>query len=121
MKDFIMDNLHAIVTTIFSGGTLAYFFERRKRKALTNSVVADAHSKEIDNSGKVVEMYKSALDDLGARYEKKFEEVTQLYERKIKVLEDEIRLHKRTIAQLKKDLVEIRKQLKENQNGDHRK
>jgi predicted RNase H-like nuclease (RuvC/YqgF family) len=114
MKQFLIENIMSIIATLLGGTGLAgWFFERRKRIAEANGMEAENESKEIDNGSKVVELYRSALDDLGVRYEKKFAEVVDLYERKIKVLEDEIRLHKRIISNLKKENSELRKQLKE--------
>lgn len=101
----------AIITTIFgTGGVLGYYFERRKR-------MAEAESKEINNGQQVVNLYKNALDDLAIRYEKKFEEISSLYERKIKVLEDEIKVHKRYVSTLKKETADLRRQIKILENG----
>lgn len=111
--EFILENLEQFIGYLFgAGGLLAYVFERRKKQAETKGVEADAKSKEIENSEKVVSLYKNALDDLSTRYEKKYNEITALYERKIKVLEDEIRVHKRMVTALKKEIAELRKQVK---------
>lgn len=103
-----------IIPYLFGAGGLGMaIVERRKHTAITKGVEADAETKEINNSGKVVDLYKQALDDLAVRYEKKFEEISGLYERKIKVLEDEIKLHKRMVLSLKKENASLRRQLKE--------
>ena len=97
----------AVITTVFgTGGLLGYFFERRKR-------MADAESKEINNGQQVVNLYKETLDDLSIRYENKFNEITELYERKIQVLEDEIKAHKRLVSTLKKETTDLRRQIRE--------
>ena len=43
------------------------------------------------------------MDDLQIRYEAKFKEITGLYEDKIKLLQDEITILKRSIKQLKEE------------------
>jgi len=86
----IIAGVGTLLTTISSAG---WFFERRKRNALAESVETENEGKIIDNRAKEVELYKTALDDLGDRYEKRFLEVEDLYKRKVQVLEDEIKLH----------------------------
>jgi predicted RNase H-like nuclease (RuvC/YqgF family) len=123
--NFITDNIVLIVSTIFGGGSLtAYIFERSKNKAITKGVEADVDSKEIANSTKIINQYKDALEDLPARYELKYlemeklwekkvgmllEEIRQLessYERKTKLLEDEIKLKNKFISSLKREIRE---------------
>jgi hypothetical protein len=117
--NFILDNFTIILGYLFgAGGVSAFFFERRKNKAVTKGVEAEVTTKELNNSGKVVDLYKAALDDLELRYEKKYQEITALYERKIKVLESEIKLHKRIISDLKKENLELRRKLKDASNSD---
>ncbi len=105
-----------IITTVGalfgSVSTAGWIFERRKRNALAESVETDNEGKNIENQAKSVELYQKMLDDLGDRYEKRFLEVEDLYQRKVKVLEDEIKLHKRVISNLKRENAELRKQLK---------
>lgn len=111
--EFLKNHISEIIGYLFgAGGLLAFIFERRKKQAETQSLEADAESKEINNGQQVVSLYKSALDDLSSRYEKKYIEITDLYERKIKVLEDEIRVHKRMLTALKKENAELRKHIK---------
>ncbi len=114
MINFLQEYAGQIIGYMFgAGGVFAYIFERRKNTAVTKGVEADASSKEIDNSSKVIDLYKNALDDLEKRYENKFQEIISLYDRKIRVLEDEIRLHKRLNSALKRESTEYKKRLKE--------
>jgi hypothetical protein len=134
--NFITDNLALIFSTLFGGGTLtAYIFERKKNNAVTKGVEADVSTKEIDNSTKVIELYKNSLDDLEKRYENKYVEITNffekrvtmlkeeiehiegLYARKNKLLEDEIKLKNRFITGLKKEVADLRRQLKNAENN----
>lgn len=102
----------AFLGTIFAS-TAGYLFGRKKNAQEIFGMQADNEGKEIENADKLVHLYKDALDDLGNRYEKKFHDVTELYDRKIKLLDDEINLHKRIITQLKSENTLLRRKLKE--------
>jgi len=136
MTQFLQENLALIISTLFgAGGIFAYIFERRKNQAITKGVEADVETKEIDNSAKVIELYKNSLDDLEKRYENKYVEITtffekrvdmlkeeivhieSLYARKNKLLEDEIKLKNRFITGLKKEVADLRRQLKNAENN----
>ena len=86
----------------FMGGFIAWFFTRRKQNA-------EVTTTEIDNGAKVVDLYKSALDDLSKRYEDKYKHVEQmsknisdLFDAKEKTLLQEIEYHKKQTALYKK-------------------
>jgi hypothetical protein len=115
--NFITENLGIIISSLFGvGGIWGYLFERNKNKAITKGVEADAEAKEIHNGGQIIDRYIAALDDLENRYEKKYLQITALYDSKVKVLEDEIRLHKRMNTALKKENTELKKKLKDANN-----
>ena len=99
----IMDMLPAFTAVI--GGLTGWLFTRHKQAAETKQV-------EITNTEKLLCQYRKALDDLTERHEKKFKELEATYERKIKVLEDEIRVHKRLITAFKQEVATLKKQLK---------
>jgi len=114
MIQLLMNNLMPILSLFFgTGGFIAWFFERRKRKAQAISIETQNESQEIANDKSLIALYKEALDDLNGRYERKFKEITDMYERKIKLLEDEINLHKRIIANLRKENSDLRGRIKE--------
>ncbi|ALU74273.1 hypothetical protein [Tenacibaculum finnmarkense] len=143
MVSFIQENIGEILSyTLGAGGVGMAILERRKNNAITKGVEADVESKEIDNGSKVIDMYKSALDDLPIRYEKKYQETSQLWERKFQMmteemsqlessykrknnlLEDEIKLKNKFILSLKRELREkdtenklLKKQLKDANNS----
>lgn len=80
----------------------SWFFTRRKQNA-------DVTTTEIDNGSKVVELYKSTLDDLTKRYEEKYkdvelrsENIEKLFEKKEAILLQEIEYHKKQTALYKK-------------------
>ena len=95
------------VLTAAAGGLSGFLFSKHKRKAETNNL-------EISNTEKLLNQYREVLDDLTARNEKKFIELEAAYERKIKVLEEEIKIHKRLIEAFKQEIIILKKQLKNN-------
>ena len=116
--NFITENIGLIISTLFgAGGIIGYIFERSKNKAITKGVEADVDSKDIQNGKDVVSMYKEAMDDLNHRYEKKFNDIVDMYDRKMKVLEDEIKLHKRMNTSLKRENADLKRQLRDANNS----
>jgi hypothetical protein len=101
MTELLSQYLGEIVTTII-GGFAGWFFTRRKQKA-------DVTTTEIENGSKVVDLYKSALDDLPIRFEEKYKhleemgvKIEQLFAQKEKILLQEIEYHKKQAALYKK-------------------
>lgn len=112
-NEHIAPQLSLFLTTMLTG-VAGFLFGKRKLKAELEGLNAENDGKELENTDKLVSLYKSALDDLGSRYEKKFVEVTDLYDRKFKLLNDEINLLKRNITGLKSENAALRKKLKDN-------
>lgn len=101
MYEIIQPYLDNAVTG-FIGGFLGWFFTRKKLNA-------EVTTTEIDNGAKVVDLYKSALDDLSVRYEDKYKHVEEmsknisdLFDAKEKTLLQEIEYHKKQTALYKK-------------------
>lgn len=110
--EFIQTHLVTILGFLGSGGfSLAYLFERRKRKAETKGIEADVDTKQIENDSKVVDLYKAALDDLPKRYEQKLREVEQMYSRQVETLKEQIKqsdeFHKKKVDLLKDEINQI--------------
>jgi hypothetical protein len=138
----MIDVINTALSVLGTGGLVAYIFERRKNRAVAKQAEAEAGGKEIDNASKLIEMYKEALEDLPTRHEKKFQETQKFWEqkfneteklwqqqlamlqkelnqleltyaRKTKVLESEIKLKDKFILNLKKELREKDRLLKD--------
>jgi hypothetical protein len=82
-----------------------YFGKKKNREELKGKV--------IDNEIKLSDYYKELLDNLSVRYEEKYRDVVMLYEKKERILNDEIDLLHRKIKMLKQENVDLRKKLKE--------
>ncbi|RNA63512.1 hypothetical protein D1631_17100 [Chryseobacterium nematophagum] len=111
MKQILFENFGAFLGAILTG-IAGFLFGKKKLQAEIAGMSADNEAKEIENADKLVKLYKEALDDLGNRYEIKFKELSSIYDSKIKLLEDEINLHKRIIAQLKEDNIVLKQKIK---------
>jgi hypothetical protein len=104
-----------LITTA-GGGYFTWLFakskytqEVEKLKVEVQQAKNSAETTEIDNGSKVVDLYKSALDDLGVRYEEKYKHVEEmsknisdLFDAKEKTLLQEIEYHKKQTALYKK-------------------
>lgn len=84
------------------GAFTAWFFTRKKTDV-------EVDTTEIDNGDKVIKRYKDALDDLDARYEKKYQHLEEmsknveaLFTKKEQVLLQEIEYHKKQTQLYKK-------------------
>lgn len=99
------------------GGFFGWFWTRKKYEAEVLKQVADVTTTDIDNGSKVVDLYKSAMDDLGARYEEKYKHIQEmsnnisdLFDAKEKTLLQEIEYHKKQTALYKKMYDDLKKE-----------
>ncbi len=92
MNQIFIENLGVLLATLATGFG-GWFFGRKKAQA-------DAESSQIENAEKLLNYYKSLVDDLGTRLEsaiKKFNEAEQTIrelEERIDALTDELRKYK---------------------------
>jgi molecular chaperone GrpE (heat shock protein) len=94
MMNFLQLYVGEIMTALIAG-LVGWFFTRKKQKV-------DVTTTEIDNAAKMMQMYKDALDDLGDRYENKYNSVAKLYEDKETVLKMEVEYLKKELNLWKK-------------------
>lgn len=99
------------------GSFITWLFNRKAQAAETKGKEEESTSKEIDNEIKLSNYYKEMLDDLNARYEKKYQELVAMYDKKVQMLEDEIKLLRRKNAALIQENKELKKQLNEQSKG----
>ena len=113
LHEHILPHIASFIGALLTG-LAGFIFGRKKQNAETESIEVNNDSVEIANVAKIAEVYKNTLDDLGLRYEKKFNEIISLYEQKVKLLHDEINLQKRIIEHLKEENKMLHKKLKDN-------
>lgn len=105
MKEFLTSYIGEFLTAIIAA-FCGWFFSRRKQRAEVNS-------SEIDNGAKAVNLYKETLDDLGNRYEKKYQDIVALYNNREKLLRDEIAMLKSKLKMLKQENISLKKRVSE--------
>ncbi|CAI9429695.1 Phage membrane protein [Candidatus Ornithobacterium hominis] len=102
----IVRDILGYVAPAFLGGFFGWLFGRKRNNAEVKGL-------ETENDEKRVKLYQNMLDDLSVRYENKYKEFEVMHDRKIRLLEDEIALHKRIIANLKLENEQLRKENKQ--------
>ena len=100
MKELIFEHLGAFMGAILTG-LAGFLFGKRKLRAEVEGMNADNEGKEIENADKLVKLYKETLDDLGARYEMKFQEFSDLSDKKVLMLQQQIDFQKRINDELR--------------------
>lgn len=112
MIEMLQEHISAFIGAVLTGFA-GFIFGRKKQNAEVETIEMNNDAMEIANADKIVGMYQKTLDDLQSRYESKFKEITALYEEKIKLMQDEIAILKRSIKQLKEENARLRARLKE--------
>lgn len=122
MIQILIDNAASIIGYLLGGGgLLMWFFEKRKYNQVVVGMESENKAKEIENDSKKVQLYKDILDDLSIRYENKYKDLEAAYERKTKLLEEEISLKERIISNLKKEVRDLKKIIRDYENSKHSK
>ncbi|GEN71566.1 hypothetical protein [Chryseobacterium lathyri] len=96
----LIEHFGAFIGAVLTG-LAGFIFGKRKLRAEVAGINADNEGKEIENADKLVKLYKEALDDLGSRYEAKFTEFSDLSDKKVLMLQQQIDFQKRINEQLK--------------------
>lgn len=110
----IFEYITSIISLLLGGtGAVGWFLERQRRKEEVAGLKTDNEGKKIDNEVHAVDLYKSMLDDLSARYEQKYTDIVAMYDQKVKILNEEIKMHKRLVASLKKENTDLRRRVRE--------
>ena len=109
-----MDNILVFITSILTAvGSTGYFtfiFARRKYNAESKVVEASAKTTEIENEIKLSNYHKEMLDDLKPRYELMYKEFEVVMNRKMLLLEEEIKMRDRKIKILQAEIIELKKE-----------
>lgn len=98
--EHIAPHIGAFIGAILTG-IAGFAFGKKRMQAEVAGLDADNEGKEIENADKLVKLYKETLDDLGTRYETKFNELSEWSDKKVKLLQEEVDIQKRINDQLK--------------------
>jgi hypothetical protein len=109
-----MDNLSIFITSILGaiGGTgyFTFLFAKSKYKVEVLQAKENAETTAIDNDIKLSGHYKEILDDLKTRYDIKYKEFEELINRKVSLLEEELKLKDRKIKLQQQEIVELKRE-----------
>ncbi len=109
----------AIVGVISTGATgyLSFQFARSKYKQEVEKIKVEvlqaresADTIAIDNDIKLSGHYKEILDDLKSRYEIRYKEFEDLMNRKVLLLEEELKIKDRKIKLQQQEIIELKKE-----------
>ncbi|MRX40409.1 hypothetical protein GJU43_14065 [Flavobacterium sp. LC2016-23] len=116
MKEVIL-NVSAFIATIGSTGYFTFLFTRAKNRQDVEKLKIEivqaqkaAISTEIDNDIKLSGHYKEILDDLKQRYEYRYKEFEDILNRKISMLEEELKLKDRKIRLQQLEITQLKKE-----------
>lgn len=100
MNELLTEPFIAFLSAILTG-VAGFIFGKRKLRAEVAGMNADNEGKEIENTDKLVKLYKEALDDLDSRYETKFKEFSDFSDKKVLMLQQQIDFQESINEQLK--------------------
>lgn len=100
INELFTEPIIAFLSAILTG-VAGFIFGKRKLRAEVEGMNADNEGKEIENADKLVQLYKETLDDLGNRYEVKFKDFSDLSDKKVLMLQEQIDFQKSINEQLK--------------------
>lgn len=111
-----MDNLliyiSSLLTAVGGTGYFTFLFTRSKYKVDVLQAQENAETTAIENDIKLSGHYKEILDDLKNRYETRYKEFEDIMNKKMKLLEDEIKMRDKKIKMLEVELSQLRKENK---------
>lgn len=109
-----MDNILLFVTSILGaiGGTgyFTFLFAKSKYQVEVLQAKENAETTAIDNDIKLSGHYKEILDDLKNRYETRYKEFEDLMNRKVLLLEEELKLKDRKIKLQQIEIAELKRE-----------
>ncbi len=109
----------AIASVLSAGGTafFTFFFMKSKYKQEVEKLKVEvlqakegAETTAIDNDIKLSGHYKEILDDLKSRYDARYKEFEEMMNRKIQMLEEELKLKDRKIKLQQQEIVELKRE-----------
>ncbi len=109
-----MDNFLVYITSILTavGGTgyFTFLFAKSKYKVEVLPARENAETTAIENDIKLSGHYKEILDDLKSRYEIRYKEFEDLMNRKVLLLEEELKIKDRKIKLQQQEIIELKKE-----------
>lgn len=102
--------LTSLLTAIGGTGYFTFLFAKSKYKVEVLQAKENAETTAIDNDIKLSGHYKEILDDMKGRYEMRYKEFEDLMNRKVLLLEEELKIKDRKIKIQQQEIVELKKE-----------
>jgi hypothetical protein len=108
--DAIINNIGLLLGAVGGTGFFTFLFTKSKYQVDVLQAKENAETTAIDNDIKLSGHYKEILDDLKSRYESQYKEFEDSMNRKVELLEEEIRLKDRKIKLQLQEINELKKE-----------
>lgn len=108
--DAIINNIGLLLTTIGGTGFFTFLFTKSKYQVDVLQAKENAETTAIDNDVKLSNHYKEILDDLKSRYETRYKEFEDLMNRKVDMLEEELKIKDRKIKLQQQEIIELKRE-----------
>lgn len=108
--DAIINNIGLLLGAVGGTGFFTFFFTKSKYQVDVLQAKENAETTAIDNDIKLSSHYKEILDDLKSRYENRYKEFEDSMNRKVELLEEEIKLKDRKIKLQLQEINELKKE-----------
>lgn len=102
--------ISSMLAAVSGTGYFTFLFTRSKYKVDVLQAKENAETTAIDNDIKLSGHYKELLDDLKSRYENRYKEFEDSMNRKVELLEEEIKLKDRKIKLQLQEINELKKE-----------
>ena len=100
----------SILTAVGGTGYFTFLFAKSKYKVEVLQARENAETTAIENDIKLSGHYKEILDDLKSRYEIRYKEFEDLMNRKVLLLEEELKIKDRKIKLQQQEIIELKKE-----------
>lgn len=111
----ILKEIAYTITPVLSA-LVGWFIGKQRAKAEVEQIRSQTDTTEIENSSRIIELYKGAVADMEDRHRLKHDELTVLYEKKISQLQEEISTFERKYKETT-EIFERKIKLLEEENG----
>ena len=108
MTDFLSNHYVEILNALMLIVTGTFWIDAKKKKAELKQLNANAKGSEADATGKLMDLYQEALDDLKRRYEERIKDIQAQHDDKLAELEKKFN---ERFAELEEEIKRLRSNL----------
>ena len=108
MQEFLLNHYLEIINGLMLLITGSFWIDAKKKRAELKQLDANAKSSDADATGKLMDLYQEALDDLKKRYEERIKDIQAQHDDKL--IELEKKFNER-FAELEEEIKRLRSNL----------